>query len=294
MASPMPVVSSTLGARINVATRKQHTELNRLLIQRLPLALPPNQNNPLLYSQGIVPFARIFFFFETEWDLFIRHIQQPAQTTEPYDGQRGTWLANLRPHGLARSARLQDDVKHLRAVAGPDVYSTVELGDVWTRDLRMRIRNQPHVLVAFAWVFYMAVFSGGRWIRQQLSKSGTEFWTLETLHHQLGDGEKAAEVDVPGYTFLSFDGDQDGEDIKAAFKARLAEAEVILSKEEQADVVEVAQELFARCNGLVRELDRKIMWDRMLGQIPHALGVLLVLVVIAAWRVWSYSHDSAL
>ncbi|KAI5368130.1 Putative hem oxygenase [Septoria linicola] len=294
MASPMPVVSSTLGARINVATRKQHTELNRLLIQRLPLALPPNQNNPLLYSQGIVPFAKIFFFFETEWDLFIRHIQQPAQITESHDGQKRTWPANLRPQGLARSTRLQDDLKHLRAVAGPDVYNTVALGDVWMRDLRKRIRDQPHVLIAFAWVFYMAVFSGGRWIRSQLSKSGTDFWTSGTLDLQPGKGEKAARIDVPGYTFLSFDGDQDGEDSKAAFKARLAEAEVILSEEEQADIVEVAQELFARCNDLVRELDRKVMWDRMLGQMPHAFGVLLVLVVIAAWRIWSYSHDSAL
>ncbi|SMQ47862.1 unnamed protein product [Zymoseptoria tritici ST99CH_3D7] len=60
------LASSNLSDEINRATRSQHIELNRLLINRLSLALPPHSSTPLLYGKGLVPFARIFLFFEIE------------------------------------------------------------------------------------------------------------------------------------------------------------------------------------------------------------------------------------
>lgn len=283
--------SSTLGGRVNIACRKQHTELNRLLIQRLPLALPPNQDGPLLFSRGIVPFARIFIFFETEWDLLVRHVQQrpfAADADASHDDDSvQTWLANLRPHGLARATRLKDDLKHLRAVAGPTIYSTPELGDIWVMDMRTRMRSQPHILVAYAWVFYMATFAGGRWIRQQLANGGTKFWTQQTVSENNTADEKAPH-ELPGFSFLSFDGDQDGEDIKGLFKARLAEAETLLTEEQKREIIDVAQQLFERCNKLVGELDQMVIRDRVLSWIPSTLLVLLLVAVFAVWRTSAY------
>lgn len=269
--SPSPPSASTVGARINSACRTQHTELNRLLMQRLPLALPPNQQGPLLFARGIVPFARIFFFFESEWDLLLRHAASPSDGVQK-------WLADLRPHGLARATRLENDLKHLRAVAGPDIYRTPDLGDYWLRDMRTRLRSQPHVLMAYAWVFYMATFAGGRWIRQQLANGGAEFWTQRPLT-DVDVVEEGPGPEFHGFSFLSFDGDQDGEDIKALFKTRLAEAETLLTGEQKQDIVDVAQQLFERCNKLVGELDVMVTRDRVPTWILPTCFVLFLMLL---------------
>lgn len=148
-----------MSGQINAATRKQHTELNRLLIQRLPLSLPPHATTPLLYSKGLVPFAHIFNFFETEWDLLERHLKKSDDSEHDCDVKK--WLVSLRPSGLPRTARLKGDKAHLRDVTGASMFATAELGEEWMGRMRLLIRQKPHVLVAFAWVFYMAVFSGG-------------------------------------------------------------------------------------------------------------------------------------
>ncbi|CAK3856598.1 heme oxygenase [Lecanosticta acicola] len=263
--------NATLPGRINTATRKQHTELNRLLINRLPLSLPPHQETPLLYSKGIVPFARIFILFEIEWELLTRQVENKPASSSSHDQELREWLANLRPKGLARSHRLRNDLKHLRLVAGPTMFDTPDLGTEWTRKMRSLVRSKPHVFVAFAWVFYMAVFSGGRWIRQQLANAGPEFWTQQASTLQVDKGEQSPLLELPGFSFLSFDGDQDGEDLKALFKTRLADAERIFTEEEKQGVVDIAGELFDRSICLVTELDRRVSRQRILSWIPTIL-----------------------
>ncbi|KAK4633197.1 hypothetical protein CLAFUR0_03313 [Fulvia fulva] len=290
--------SATLPGRINTATRKQHTELNRLLINRLPLALPPNVATPLLYAKGIVPFARIFILFEIEWELVTRHVQSKStagQTQHDLDVRQ--WLANLRPHGLARSHRLKNDLQHLRLVGGRNIYSTPELGDKWTKNMRDLMRQKPHVCVAFAWVFYMAVFSGGRWIRQQLANAGPEFWEGKSpLTPSTAAAEKVATssredidqpvpLDISGYSFLSFDSDNDGEELKALFKTRLALAEDLLTPDEKQDIINVAEQLFDKSIFLVTELDAKVRREKILSSMrslafPAVLCALLLLVLL--------------
>ncbi|KAF2216411.1 hypothetical protein CERZMDRAFT_19713, partial [Cercospora zeae-maydis SCOH1-5] len=252
-----PHASSAVGTLINVATRKQHSELNRLLVQRLPLALPPHQTNPLLFAKGIVPFASFFFLFETEWDLLVRQAQQCASTDAIHARDLHIWLANLRPRGLARSSRFHQDLRHLRAVAGPNIYGSPDLEDKWTAQMRTRIRSKPHVLIAYAWVFYMATFAGGRWIREQLATSGHDFWLAGSTRCQSEDCGKVS-LELPGFSFLSFDEDQDGEDIKALFKANLINGETLLTADEQQEIVDTAQQLFERCNRLVYQLDQMV------------------------------------
>lgn len=272
--------SATLPGRINTATRSRHTELNRLLINRLPLALPPHQKSPLLFSKGIVPFARIFILFEIEWELLTRHVQNKPPSGSDHDRELRRWLLNLRPKGLARSHRLRNDLKHLRLVAGPTMFNTPDLGNAWTKEMRNLVRSKPHILVAFAWVFYMAVFSGGRWIRQQLANAGPEFWTQQASALQIEKSEHSSLLEMPGFSFLSFDGDQDGEELKALFKTRLAEAEQILTEEEKLEVIDVAKELFDRCVLLVTELDRKVSKQHMLSWLPTTTVVVLFAIVL--------------
>ncbi|KJX99306.1 hypothetical protein TI39_contig364g00002 [Zymoseptoria brevis] len=252
--------SSNLSDEINRATRSQHIELNRLLINRLSLALPPHSSTPLLYGKGLVPFARIFLFFEIEWEILTRQVQQSDGYGNEHAREVQRWLANLRPAGLARTARLKDDLRDLRTLGGGGIFDTIDLGEDWMKSMRMTMRRQPHVLVAFAWVFYMATFSGGRWIRQQLANSGDEFWKQNP---PLENDTKTPNLELPGFTFLSFDGTQDGEDIKADFKFRLGSAESLLTSEEKDDIILVSQQLFERCTLLVSELDQKVWRENL-------------------------------
>jgi hypothetical protein len=153
--------ASTISGQINTATRTQHTELNRLLVNRLPLALPPYSKTPLLYGKGLVPFSRIFLFFEIEWDILMRQFQHNDGWGSEHDQEVQRWLSHLRPAGLARTTRLKDDLRDLRTVGGGGIFDTPDLGEEWMKDMRHLMRQRPHVLVAFAWVFYMATFSGG-------------------------------------------------------------------------------------------------------------------------------------
>ncbi|KXT06654.1 hypothetical protein AC578_8572 [Pseudocercospora eumusae] len=277
--------SSSISNRINLATRKQHTELNRLIIQRLPLALPPYQSSPLLFSKGIVPFARIFILFETEWDLLIRHAQKLDPADLSHDAEVRRWLANLRPKGLPRSERLKNDLRHLRDMAGSNIYNTHAVGEAWVKEIRARIRGNPEVLVAFAWVFYMATFAGGRWIRQQLANGGADFWTAQPeVAGNLEKVEQSALLQLPGFTFLSFPGHDDGEDIKTAFKARLADGETLLAESEKEEILDVSRQIFDKCIGLVNDLDRMVWRTQVVNRIMPVLGMLSILLVYLAMR----------
>ncbi|KAL9065507.1 MAG: hypothetical protein Q9157_007447, partial [Trypethelium eluteriae] len=154
-------------------------------------------------------------------------------------------LADLLPPGLMRSRRLEADLAHLGIDSTEDLPTRVR---EFVARIDEEVEMKPWVLVAYAWVMYMAIFSGGRWVRQQLMDAGPGFW----CH---ADGEAEDEQEWKGLAFLNFEGDEDGEDIKSEFKRRLASAEEVFDEEQRGDIVEEAKAIFTRCIGLVGELD---------------------------------------
>jgi hypothetical protein len=126
----------------------------------------------------------------------------------------------------------------------------------------------------------MAVFSGGRWIRQQLAKGGSGFW-IGIGQHEFSELEKAHMLPhSPGFSFLSFDGYEDGEDIKMLFKARLAEAETLLTQQERQDIIAAARYLFDDCIALVRQLDHVVWWWKFWKMLPISMVVIGGLLVL--------------
>jgi hypothetical protein len=126
------------------------------------------------------------------------------------------------------------------------------------------VKANPHVLLAYAWVFYMALFSGGRLIRTSLQAAGPEFWT-RLVHRDIDNNKLAdplsarppygSDPSLYGIQFLSFGGDEDGEDIKLEFKKRIAEAEILLTDEETWDIVQESVHIFNYMIDIVAELD---------------------------------------
>ncbi|KAF2796330.1 heme oxygenase-like protein [Melanomma pulvis-pyrius CBS 109.77] len=283
---------TTLSGEINAATRSVHTTLNRLITSRLPLALPPYAADPSPYITGLVHFAHIFLTFESLWaDLSPASPTSPSEPpsaspllsfllVNPYDTSDPTnlfsspptprmlaFLRDLRPAGLARSSRLQGDLTMLTGLHETDLsvllaqYPGDKVAE-YCAHIRTAVSKKPHVLVAYAWCYYMAVFSGGRWIRAELMKAAPEFWQSATWKGESSTADlPAAPLSERGLSLWHFDGDVDGEDIKAEFKAGLEEAEHFFTDEERVDVIEEAKQIFVRSAQLVQELDELLGTD---------------------------------
>ena len=108
----------------------------------------------------------------------------------------------------------------------------------------------------------MALFSGGRYLRAQLRAANLQAWhvtrivhtdTHDTQHPKV-EGSAHVDADAP-LNFWCFDGDSDGEDLKARFKAKFAEIEVLLTDDERGEVVAEAVEIMHGLIAVVRELE---------------------------------------
>ena len=163
---------------------------------------------------------------------------------------------------LLRTERLRQDLKMLLRLSHDGVEERMNRQDwprlhAFTAHIESSVGAKPHLLIAYAWVLYMALFSGGRWMRAKLLAAGASFW--DESPHCGGDEKDKCEKDKCGkgssLSFFHFEGLQDGEDIKQDFKSRLSKAEALLTAEERQDIVREAQDIFRHCVLLVEELD---------------------------------------
>lgn len=192
-----------LSDRINKATRKEHTHLNRMIISRLFQALPPNTGDAMKYLQGIMHLTTIFYRFEyilRDMTLDARQILESRYSLQNLDllqhWKEANWeneerkliLASIihdtfRVDQLARSPRLFEDAKFLMQNQESCQHFSV-LKHFAENQLRQesetlatdKLRDDPHLLLAHIWCLYMACKSGGQLIRQMLLSVPTEFW----------------------------------------------------------------------------------------------------------------------
>lgn len=259
----------SLAEEINAATKPHHTALNQLLLRVLPLALPPHASDPRFYAYGISHFLPIYSAFESAIDSLLHS----HRSVNPL-------LCRLHISGLERSPRLQRDLIRLLPLSylqtlnssdtcrskvdthskedGPSMLSN-ELTTFVTH-IHESIRAKPHLYVSYTWVLYMAIFSGGRYIRAKLNSPGEDFWDnalpLESGKNKYGRG--AAEVEGPEnwpLSFWNFSGSSDGEDLKADYKFHVGELERILTLEEREEIIGEAAEIMKRLLEIVREIE---------------------------------------
>jgi heme oxygenase len=325
--SPSDEVTHSLSERINISTRSTHTQLNRLIMARLPLALPPFASNPSTYVSGLLHIAPIYLTFESLWQFILAPCLLKTPGSEAVQ-QSCDWehtLSDLDEHAflsnsqqlllahqaktcskthivlgflplqeLLRSERLQSDIKTLSGTAEEEIKEQLHkisqsgIASNFIAHTTKAVISNPHVILAYTWVLYMALFSGGRYLRALLQKAGPAFWSKSPSHTTLDQSPKNAfpserprsfeEIDpshiksyldrtkssseslAPGSTeglqFFYFDGEEDGEDIKREFKKRFAEADILLSEGEKDDIVQEAQHIFIYMVEMVGELDR--------------------------------------
>ena len=213
-----------------------HTEVNRLITSRVPLALPPYSPNPFLYLQGLTSISQLYFSFEEAWQELIYAFLGGDKKD---DGQQA-FLARLVEPRLWRTQRLEADIAFLTEKVGAAQEPAKE--ELQAR-IKAAVAEKPHLLLAHAWVLYMAVFSGGRHIRAMLVGAGKEFWGTD------GEG---------GKSFFYFEGQEDGEDIRTEFKRRFLEADGLFSEIQKDEIVAEAKWIFDAVIGTVTALDQQL------------------------------------
>ncbi|KAK0719798.1 hypothetical protein B0H67DRAFT_643111 [Lasiosphaeris hirsuta] len=287
-----------LGDRINSATRPVHAKLNKNLLLRLPLALPPRAHDPSLYITGLLHVAPIYRAFESIWqdivdttplDLdpesdFDSDSSRSATPVPPVSTPSGAGNDTSRPVAapseriravldhlllpqLARFPSLRRDICSATGWSGDEVdaqlNAVIQKGRLaeFVAHVERAVTRHPHVLLAYAWVLYMALFSGGRFIRGSLEAAGTLFWGKKASPLSPGanpagsTGEVEGANDIFPLAFFRFETPHDGEDLKIEFKRRLAEVETVLTPDEYNDVVQEAVCIFDNMILLITQLD---------------------------------------
>lgn len=280
MPSRIEETGRPLSEAINIATRPVHTQLNKLVIYRLPLAIPPHVQDPSNYVSGLLHLAPLYSSFESLWREILESPEPAATGIAPEEHScevcRPSAAVHHMPHALDAPhiptvcSRIHSLLHHVHT---PELERTEALGaDIkaltgWSTELleeqlsvaaespvlaaflqriSQSVRARPHVLLAYAWVLYMALFSGGRFIRASLAQVEPSFWNANCL---------SLNPELP-LRFFTFDSPQDGDEIKTSFKERFTQSSgSLLTEGEKADVVEEAKKIFEFMIEVVGELD---------------------------------------
>ncbi|RAK97672.1 biliverdin-producing heme oxygenase [Aspergillus ibericus CBS 121593] len=167
-----------LPSKIRSVIKEPHGVVNRLNTSRIPLCLPPNATSPILYALGFSRYAEIYLGFEEAWQTQLATPPiTPSQSSMPPNERIRDILHKIYIPELQRSSRVKADLASLPKL--PDTTQHRNSGQAFRRYINTRIQEKPHLIVAYAWIMYSAVFNGGRWIRGLLCDAGPEFWGLQ-------------------------------------------------------------------------------------------------------------------
>ncbi|KAF7550051.1 hypothetical protein G7Z17_g5965 [Cylindrodendrum hubeiense] len=306
-----------LAESIAIATRSVHARLNKLIIARLPLALPPRAADPTIYVSGLLHIAPIYLTFERLWRNILDtnpHADPGTAASDGYDpelplldsdcvpsesqesgGEGGrsppvctrirTLLQHLHLPALMRSDRLKADIASITGwpdhVVEEQLRSIGQTGRLseFTQHIKRAIENRPHVLLAYSYILFMALFAGGRFIRASLESAGEEFWeqlpspvmpTELPCQHSTRPIERASgftNEELPEDThnshadhkmplrFFHFKSAEDGEELKREFKKRLVDLEGILTDVEKHDIIQEGVCIFENMTLMINQLD---------------------------------------
>ncbi|KAL7823937.1 heme oxygenase-like protein [Trichoderma gracile] len=309
--APSPTTKS-LAADIVASTRSMHTRINKLITSRVPLALPPRSSDAGAYISGMLHFLPVYMAFEKLWlDMFSTPPVEDApdgtlldaessdgypRVKESKDGhievseRIRTILVALYMPQLFRSDRLRGDIKSMTGwsddVLDRQIHAIKGSGQLsaFTSHIKQAVRTKPHVLIAYSYNLFMALFAGGRYLRASFEKAGNEFWetvpgpikpTMQPCEPRPGaaasvspfspleltgdDGfgkhyPQAASCDE-FLQFWHFDSPEDGEDFKRDYKERLLTWEDSLTADEREDILQESAIILESIGHIVGQLD---------------------------------------
>lgn len=277
---------TSLAHQINSTTRRTHTVLNKRILHLLPLALPPHTDDASLYAQGMSYILPIYRAFESSFSQMLTtaptqrtpliealanlHIPDLERTTRLSEDLRHLCPSLSLPSSSPRSSPVsstsprqatdaqEEDERKSKSKQTPTLNSNhhthpplnrLPLLANFTTHVPAAISTRPHLLLSYIHIFYLALFSGGRYIRAALRRSagdifpepaeeGLRFWCFD----EGGEGDR----------------DRDGEDLKEEFKARWAVVAGLLDETQRMEVLAEAEKVMELMVGIVGEVEGAI------------------------------------
>lgn len=204
----------SLGEAIAAVTRGIHARLNKSIIARLPLALPPRASDPSYYVTGLLHITPIYTTFEGLWSDFLEPycdgvdphaelvatvptgsetppaepsplstpVPQPQKQRQRLPVRVHSVLHALHLPGLVRGEHLKVDIQSLTGWSSHVLEDQLNVASQsphlasMIEHVEKSIREKPLLLVTYTYIMYMALFAGGRFIRATLESTGDEFW----------------------------------------------------------------------------------------------------------------------
>lgn len=304
----------SLAHSINIAILSSHTKINRLILDRMPHAVPPHTDNPSTYITGLLHIGAVYIAFESLWQnlLGIHTEIAPIPYAYPFsnpsnsDHDHGTAPPQITERtrhileaaywpNMLRAARVKADIRAMTGwpthVIDEQLRSAGTTGALGTflAYIEETIDSRPHLLLAYAYSLYLALLSGGSYIRAELMYLRAGFWLtvpepikpgMVPCTREYAEPEKlrrqsafdyvskphglAAEdqsVTLP-LSFFDFDTPlghenprQQAKDLKTEFKRRFAHAEQVLSDPEKLDIIAESVAVFEHLEAVAEQLD---------------------------------------
>ena len=206
--------------------------------------------------------------FEREWLELISSARNVSSYDDgPVHQEHLLQLLSALYHpGLVRTKRLESDLLNLRQRLPFDssqfhLNSSLKATSAAVcEQVRLAICQKPHVILAYAWVLYMALFSGGRWMRSEMIKAGPSFWRTPSQKRNSCSvpSEKPSTGEDPFgcLSFWFFDtGTNDGLLLKDEFKHKFEDIAAQLDEKQKADIIDESVNVFRLCSTLIGALD---------------------------------------
>ncbi|KAI5807031.1 hypothetical protein EDC01DRAFT_700007 [Geopyxis carbonaria] len=245
--APASPEKPNLSQAMNNATRDLHDSINLLIMSRFASCLQ-HPRGYTLYREGLLSYYHIYLAFE---GIYTSLLSSPT-SMPPHTRAALTALSDAR---LARAPALAADLAYLffdtpggfdaardAAAARPQVAAYV-------RHIETVCRARPHTLVAYAHVYYMALFAGGKILRRQLQGAAG----FVPVHGPASDADMAVRCATNLFQFPVAEEEREG--LRTRFKEAMGLVEELLTEGERAEVVQEAREVFKWNGVLVGELD---------------------------------------
>lgn len=317
--------SQSLAHQISVGIASSHTKINRLILDRMPRAVPPHTDNPSTYITGLLHIGAVYIAFESLWQniLGIHSDIAPIPYTYPFSNDPSQHdetpritertrhiLKTAYWSDMLRAARIKSDIRTMTGwpnhVVDDQIRSVGTSGRLgkFTLHIRAAVTAKPHLLLAYAYSLYLALLSGGSYIRTELMYLKSDFWhetptpirpnmveckpspsSLRDKHHSTFEYDSSShglarhdpKIKIP-LEFLDFDpplGEnprQQTKNLKAEFKKRFAEAEQSLAEPERSDIVRESATIFFDLECVVGQLDRLFGTSQVKGHVHRVLS----------------------
>ncbi|KAG5355916.1 Heme-binding protein [Yarrowia sp. B02] len=263
---PLPTDVGALANRINKATRGSHSKINNLINLKIVFAL----RDARIYRQGIQAFYHVFKTYEEVWQVEMNRKDDNGEYTRIAKILQQTWNP-----AITRTGPLTADLmfyygseEKFRDPVMPEQRAFVE-------HIREVCTAQPHLLLAYGHVMYLALFAGGRILRSNVARAVGLFPKVP--------GQTQDEVAAKGTNLFRFEV-EDEEALRLEYKRNYELAtRNDLTEEEKQDIIAESLDIFKRNTDCVSEISAKNSkaFAGKMGYKAAQAGYKLFLVLVA-------------